>query len=69
MFSFFSYLGRMKIASKLVLLLIVFGFIPAAVGLVISELSKDKFHEAIRKPLQQLSVSIGDTIDRNLYER
>jgi len=31
--------------------------------------TKGTFEEVFRKPIQQMAVSIGDTIDRNLFER
>lgn len=60
---------ELKLTSKLVLLLLVFGVLPAVSLFAVFELSKDQFAQAFRKPFQQIAVTVGDTIDRNLFER
>ena len=63
------YLKNLKIAPKLVAVLLVFGLVPAAAIFGVFYSSEDTFKAAFRKPNEQLSVAIGDTIDRNLFER
>lgn len=62
-------LNRIKIAYKLIALLLLFGLIPALAILMVFEIEREEFKEAFRTPNEQLAVSIGDTIDRNLFER
>lgn len=62
-------LNKLNIAPKLVVLLLVFGLLPAAALYAVFEFSKETFKSAFRAPLEQVAVSIGDTIDRNLFER
>ncbi len=60
---------KAKIAIKLVALLVVFGVLPAITMFVVFEFSKENFKEVTRQPFLENAVSIGDTIDRNLFER
>jgi hypothetical protein len=59
----------MKIRGKLVLLLLVFATVPAIALFLSYFLNEGKFEAAFRAPLEQMAVGIGDTIDRNLFER
>jgi len=61
--------GRLKIAPKLVALLLVFGLLPALTIFGVFQFSKRTYEEAFRKPLEQFAGNIGETIDRNLFER
>lgn len=61
--------SELKIAPKLTMLLVVFGLLPALAIFAVFEYSKDTFEAAYRKPLLQIATGIGDTIDRNLFER
>ncbi len=62
-------LRNLKIAPKLVAVLLVFGMLPAVAIYGVYVSSEEKFELAFRKPSEQLAVGIGDTIDRNLFER
>ncbi len=62
-------LSRVKTGGKLAALLLVFGLVSAAVMYFVFKSSGETFREAFRKPNEQLAVAIGDTIDRNLFER
>jgi methyl-accepting chemotaxis protein len=61
--------NRLRIAPKLVMLLMVFGLLPACTIWLVFQFSTDTIRAAYRHPLRQLALSIGDTIDRNLFER
>ncbi len=65
----FLNLKKIRIALKLVMLLIVFSLVPALVMFVVFEFSKENFKEVTRQPFLENAISIGDTIDRNLFER
>ena len=62
-------LSNLKIAHKLVIILLTFGVVPAAVLFSIFEYARGTFEAAYRQPLAQMSITIADTIDRNLFER
>ena len=62
-------LNRVKIGGKLAGLLLVFGFVSAVVMYFVFLSSGETFRSAFRKPNEQLAIAIGDTIDRNLFER
>lgn len=59
----------LNLTPKLIILLLIFGTLPAIALFAVFELGKETFAAAFRKPLQQVAVSVGDTIDRNLFER
>lgn len=61
--------AKLKIAHKLVALLLVFGLIPASIIYSFFIFESSEFRDAFRKPVEQLSISLGDVIDRNLFER
>ncbi|NQW10625.1 MAG: HAMP domain-containing protein, partial [Alphaproteobacteria bacterium] len=62
-------LNNLQITQKLVMILLAFGVVPAAILFGIFEYSKGTFEAAFRKPLAQMAITIGDTVDRNLFER
>ncbi|MDN3721276.1 methyl-accepting chemotaxis protein [Roseibium salinum] len=60
---------KLRIAHKLVAMLLVFSLAPAATVFLFYKLEEGEFRSAFRDPVEQLAVSIGDVIDRNLFER
>lgn len=60
---------NLNLTPKLVMILLIFGILPAIALFTVYEVGKDTLENAFRKPLQQIAVGIGDTIDRNLFER
>jgi methyl-accepting chemotaxis protein len=60
---------NLNIAPKLVIILIIFGLIPAASLFIVFEYSKKNFEAITRQPFLESAFSIGETIDRNLFER
>jgi methyl-accepting chemotaxis protein len=68
MMKFFSFKSA-KIAPKLVVLLVIFGLLPAISLFAVFRSSKESFREITRQPFLESAVSIGDVIDRNLFER
>lgn len=61
--------NNLNLTPKLVMILLVFGVLPAVALFSVYEVGKGTLEKAFRKPLQQIAVSVGDTIDRNLFER
>jgi len=59
----------LKIAHKLVAALLVFGLLPAIGIFTVFKIEEGEFKQAFRMPMQRLAESIGDTVDRNLFER
>jgi hypothetical protein len=55
--------------KKLVLLLLVFGMVPALVLFVILQMQAGKFREAMNTRVAVTAVQVNDVIDRNLFER
>ncbi len=64
-----GFIRRLKVTHKLLMLLLLFGLVPAIAVFLVYKGSEETFKTAFRTPLQQLSKNIGDTIDRNLFER
>ena len=64
-----SILAKLKIAHKLVALLMLFGLVPAMFIYGVFLFEEKEFEGAFRKPVEQLAVAVGDVIDRNLFER
>ena len=60
---------KFKVTGKLVALFLGFGLIPAVLVFIVFESSKSSFEAAFREPVRLSAVSLGDTIDRNLFER
>ncbi|MBT5494127.1 MAG: HAMP domain-containing protein [Alphaproteobacteria bacterium] len=58
-----------QIRTKLTIVFLIFGILPALAIYSLYGAAEGTFEEAFRKPIQQTAVSIGDTIDRNLFER
>lgn len=58
-----------QIRTKLTSLFLIFGIVPAVALYAEFILSKPTFESAFRQPIQQVAMTIGDTIDRNLFER
>lgn len=65
----FGVLNRVKIGGKLAALLLIFGLVSASMMYFVFMSSGETFRAAFRKPNEQLAVAIGDTVDRNLFER
>jgi methyl-accepting chemotaxis protein len=65
----FSLSKNVNIAQKLVIILVIFGLVPAAGLFAVFEYSKESFKAITRQPFLESALSIGDTIDRNLFER
>jgi methyl-accepting chemotaxis protein len=57
------------IAPRLTLWFLVFGAVPATCLVGVYLWFKTDIEDAFRAPLQDTAVSLGDTIDRNLFER
>jgi methyl-accepting chemotaxis protein len=58
-----------QIRTKLTVLFLLFGILPALVIYGFFYFNAGTFERAFREPIRQTAVSIGDTIDRNLFER
>ncbi|MEQ8228295.1 MAG: methyl-accepting chemotaxis protein [Rhodospirillales bacterium] len=58
-----------KIREKLVILLLVFAIVPALAVFLTYMVNESTFKRAARVPLEQAAITVGDTIDRNLFER
>ena len=65
----FSFVSRFKVRTQLAVLLLVFGMLPVLAVLPIVFNKLDDMREARLSGLQQLSHSVLDVIDRNLFER
>ncbi len=64
-----SLFSKLKIRTKLVILLLVFGLLPllAVIPILLSELNK--VNDANLQDQKSQAATIGDTVDRNLFER
>jgi hypothetical protein len=58
-----------SIRAKLVALLLVFGVAPGLISIVNFQSSRDTLEATVMEKLKQESIHIGETIDRNLFER
>ncbi len=64
-----TFVNNVEISPKRVALLLVFGLTPALAVFGVFQFSKTAYEAAFRKPPERLSWNIGETIDRNLFER
>jgi len=64
-----SHLKKLKIAHKLVILLMVSGLVPALALFAVFEFERSDFETNFRNQLTQFAIDIGDVVDRNLFER
>lgn len=65
----FSFVGNLKIRSKLIALFLLFGVAPAVVlfGILLGQ--TDAFHQTMSAKMALSARQINDVIDRNLFER
>ncbi|MSP81961.1 MAG: hypothetical protein EXQ94_03255, partial [Alphaproteobacteria bacterium] len=61
--------GNLRMRSKLAILLVSFGIVPAVAMLGVFLFQNAELKRAQREPLAVTATSLGDTIDRNLFER
>ncbi len=69
MSSFFKGLGLNQIRSKLSVMFLLFGILPALAIFAVFFVSESKFETAFMKPAEFNAAAINDVIDRNLFER
>lgn len=62
-------LVNLRLTAKLILILTVFGILPAAAIVVALKVVQGPVRDAFRTPLKSAAVAIADTIDRNFFER
>ena len=62
-------LGRLSVAARLILFFVLFGLAPAIAMFAAFKFSQAGIERASREGLVNGTVSIGDIIDRNLFER
>lgn len=65
----FSFVSKFKVRTQLAMLLLIFGMLPVAVLMPVVLSKLDDMRQARLDDLQQLSRSVLDVIDRNLFER
>lgn len=62
-------LSLTRIRTKLTALLLIFGVVPAVTILAVYIASQSEFQDAFRRVVQVEATTVGDVIDRNLFER
>jgi len=69
MFTSLSTIGFNSIKTRLVTFFLLFGVVPAVCLIAVYFSFKGAIEDAFRAPVSAKAVSIGDVIDRNLFER
>jgi len=64
-----NFIAHMKIRTKIIVLLLIFGVVPAAIMVGILHIQSGPFHTKFSESFAVTARNVVDVIDRNLFER